>query len=115
MGLSPKDYFYVHLETTYFPTGAQKARLHRAAGSPEQFHEMLVDVFRLRVPDLFLMDAVVGETLIRLVKQMLQNLKKQYQYLGVLKKIISDALGAVQSPSLPHRQEAFKLVEQYLA
>jgi hypothetical protein len=39
---------------------------------------MLVDVFRLRVPDLFLMDAVVGETRIRLVKQMLQNLKKQY-------------------------------------
>jgi hypothetical protein len=46
---------------------------------------------------------------------MLKNLKKQYQYLGVLKKIISDDLGAVQSLSLPHRQEAFKLVEQYLA
>jgi len=40
--------------------GAQKARLHRAAASPERFHEMLVDVFRLRVPDLFLVDAVVG-------------------------------------------------------
>jgi uncharacterized protein (DUF362 family)/NAD-dependent dihydropyrimidine dehydrogenase PreA subunit len=40
--------------------GAQKARLHKAAGSMERFHEMLVDVFRLRVPDLFLMDAVVG-------------------------------------------------------
>jgi len=57
----------------------------------------------------------IRETLIRLVKQMLQNLKKQYQYLGVLKKIILDALGTVQSPSLPQRQEAFKLVEQYLA
>ncbi len=43
-----------------FLPGAQKARLHRAAGSPERFHEMLVDVFRLRVPDLFIMDAVVG-------------------------------------------------------
>jgi len=43
-----------------FLPGAQKAKLHRAAGSPEKFHEMLVDVFRLRVPDLFLMDAVVG-------------------------------------------------------
>jgi uncharacterized protein (DUF362 family) len=43
-----------------FLPGAQKAKLHRAAGSPEQFHEMLVDVFRLRIPDLFLMDAVVG-------------------------------------------------------
>jgi uncharacterized protein (DUF362 family)/Pyruvate/2-oxoacid:ferredoxin oxidoreductase delta subunit len=40
--------------------GAQKARLHKAAGSPQRFHEMLVDVFRLRVPDLFIMDAVVG-------------------------------------------------------
>lgn len=40
--------------------GAQKARLHKAAGSPERFHEMIVHVFRLRVPDLFIMDAVVG-------------------------------------------------------
>ena len=43
-----------------FLPGAQKARLHKAAGSPERFHEMIVDVFRLRVPDLFIMDAVVG-------------------------------------------------------
>jgi uncharacterized protein (DUF362 family)/NAD-dependent dihydropyrimidine dehydrogenase PreA subunit len=43
-----------------FLPGAQKARLHKAAGSPERFHEMLVDVFRLRPPDLFLVDAVVG-------------------------------------------------------
>ncbi len=43
-----------------FLPGAQKARLHRAAASPEGFHEMLVDVFRLRVPELFLVDAVVG-------------------------------------------------------
>jgi len=43
-----------------FLPGAQKARLHRAAGSVERFHEMLVDVFRLRVPDLFIVDAVVG-------------------------------------------------------
>jgi uncharacterized protein (DUF362 family)/Pyruvate/2-oxoacid:ferredoxin oxidoreductase delta subunit len=40
--------------------GAQKARLHKAAGSAERFQEMLVDVFRLRVPDLFIVDAVVG-------------------------------------------------------
>lgn len=40
--------------------GAQKARLHRAAGSPERFHDLVVDVFRLRVPDLFIVDAVVG-------------------------------------------------------
>lgn len=43
----------------YLP-GAQKARLHRAAGSPERFHEVVVEVFRLRVPDLFIVDAVVG-------------------------------------------------------
>ena len=40
--------------------GAQKARLHKAAGSPERFHEVVVEVFRLRVPDLFVVDAVVG-------------------------------------------------------
>jgi len=40
--------------------GAQKARLHRIAGSPERFHDVIVAVFRLRVPDLFIVDAVVG-------------------------------------------------------
>ena len=40
--------------------GAQKARLHQIAGSPERFHEMIVDVFRLRIPDLYIMDAVIG-------------------------------------------------------
>ena len=40
--------------------GAQKARLHQIAGSPERFHEMIVDVYRLRIPDLFIMDAVIG-------------------------------------------------------
>ncbi|MGB8991294.1 MAG: DUF362 domain-containing protein [Desulfobaccales bacterium] len=40
--------------------GAQKAKLHQAAGSPARFHEVVVEVFRLRVPDFFLMDAVVG-------------------------------------------------------
>lgn len=40
--------------------GAQKARLHQLAGTPERFHEVIVEVFRLRIPDLFIMDAVVG-------------------------------------------------------
>jgi len=40
--------------------GAQKAMLHRIAGNPERFHEVIVDVFRLRVPDLFIVDAIVG-------------------------------------------------------
>jgi uncharacterized protein (DUF362 family)/NAD-dependent dihydropyrimidine dehydrogenase PreA subunit len=40
--------------------GAQKARLHQIAGTPQRFHEVIVEVFRLRVPDLFIMDAVMG-------------------------------------------------------
>jgi uncharacterized protein (DUF362 family)/NAD-dependent dihydropyrimidine dehydrogenase PreA subunit len=43
-----------------FLPGAQKARLHRVAGNPRRFHEVIVEVFRLRVPDLFIVDAVVG-------------------------------------------------------
>jgi uncharacterized protein (DUF362 family)/Pyruvate/2-oxoacid:ferredoxin oxidoreductase delta subunit len=43
----------------YLP-GAQKARLHKIAGNPESFHQVIVDVFKLRPPDLFIMDAVVG-------------------------------------------------------
>ncbi len=40
--------------------GAQKAQLHKAAGNPARFHELIVDVFRIRIPDLFIVDAVVG-------------------------------------------------------
>jgi uncharacterized protein (DUF362 family)/Pyruvate/2-oxoacid:ferredoxin oxidoreductase delta subunit len=43
-----------------FLPGAQKAKLHKAAGSPQRFQELIVDVFRLRPPDLFILDAVVG-------------------------------------------------------
>jgi uncharacterized protein (DUF362 family)/Pyruvate/2-oxoacid:ferredoxin oxidoreductase delta subunit len=43
-----------------FLPGAQKARLHKAAGNSDRFHDMIVDVFRLRIPDLFIVDAVVG-------------------------------------------------------
>jgi uncharacterized protein (DUF362 family)/Pyruvate/2-oxoacid:ferredoxin oxidoreductase delta subunit len=43
-----------------FLPGAQKARIHKAAGSPLRFHDAIVDVFRLRIPDLFILDAVVG-------------------------------------------------------
>jgi uncharacterized protein (DUF362 family)/NAD-dependent dihydropyrimidine dehydrogenase PreA subunit len=49
------------LKNSYgFLPGAQKAKLHQAGGSPERFHEVVVEVFRLRVPDFFLVDAVVG-------------------------------------------------------
>jgi uncharacterized protein (DUF362 family)/NAD-dependent dihydropyrimidine dehydrogenase PreA subunit len=40
--------------------GAQKAVLHRKAGSPLRFHEMIVDIFKLRIPDLILMDAILA-------------------------------------------------------
>ena len=40
--------------------GAQKAKLHRQSGNQARFHELIVDVFKLRVPDLFIMDAVLG-------------------------------------------------------
>lgn len=40
--------------------GAQKAKLHKAAGNADRFHELIVDVFKIRVPDLFIVDAVVG-------------------------------------------------------
>jgi uncharacterized protein (DUF362 family)/Pyruvate/2-oxoacid:ferredoxin oxidoreductase delta subunit len=40
--------------------GAQKAKLHKSAGNPELFHELIVEVFKLRVPDLFIVDAIVG-------------------------------------------------------
>ncbi len=43
-----------------FLPGAQKAALHRAAGNPERFHEVVTEVFRLRPPDFFIVDAVVG-------------------------------------------------------
>ncbi len=43
-----------------FLPGAQKAMLHKAAGSPARFHDVVVDVFKIRVPDFFIMDAVVG-------------------------------------------------------
>jgi len=74
----------------------------------ENLVAMLQEVLKTKV-------SFIRETSIRLVKQMLQNLKDQHQYLGVLKKRISDALGAVQSLSLTQRQEAFKLVEECLA
>ncbi len=43
-----------------FIPGAQKANLHRIAGNAFCFSQLIVDVFRLRVPDLCIVDAVVG-------------------------------------------------------
>ena len=43
-----------------FVVGAEKNRLHRDLPSPSDFGRMLVDVYKLRVPDLVIMDGVVG-------------------------------------------------------
>ena len=40
--------------------GGQKGKGHRIAGDPLNFNELVVDVFGLRVPDLIIVDAVVG-------------------------------------------------------
>lgn len=40
--------------------GAEKARVHFAVPRPRQFSEALVDIYQIRVPDLTVMDAVVG-------------------------------------------------------
>ncbi|MBU4054104.1 MAG: DUF362 domain-containing protein [Proteobacteria bacterium] len=40
--------------------GALKARLHAVSGNPETFNRMLVDVYALRVPDLIIVDGVLG-------------------------------------------------------
>jgi transposase InsO family protein len=56
----------------------------------------------------------IRQTSIRVIKQMLENLKNQYRYMGILKKKIADALGEVSSLSIAQRQEAFNMVEQFL-
>lgn len=40
--------------------GALKANLHMKAGNALRFSELLVDVFSVKIPDLFIVDAVVG-------------------------------------------------------
>lgn len=40
--------------------GAQKAQFHKLSGGPAEFHAVLPQVYALRVPDLVIMDAVLG-------------------------------------------------------
>jgi len=40
--------------------GTLKGRLHQRAGNPGAFQGMILEVFKLRVPDLFIVDAIVG-------------------------------------------------------
>lgn len=43
-----------------FLPGAQKADLHRIAGDAWRFNQILLEVYSLRIPDLFIVDAIVG-------------------------------------------------------
>ncbi len=43
-----------------FIPGAPKSDLHAKSGNAIRFNEIIVDVFALRVPDLFIVDAIVG-------------------------------------------------------
>jgi uncharacterized protein (DUF362 family)/NAD-dependent dihydropyrimidine dehydrogenase PreA subunit len=40
--------------------GALKARLHAISGNPETFNRLLVDIYALRVPDLIIVDGILG-------------------------------------------------------
>jgi uncharacterized protein (DUF362 family) len=40
--------------------GAEKARVHLAAAHPEDFAKALVGIYQIRIPDLTIMDAIVG-------------------------------------------------------
>ncbi len=40
--------------------GSRKADLHAKSGNPLKFSEIMVEVFKVRIPDLFILDAVVG-------------------------------------------------------
>lgn len=43
-----------------FIPGAHKAALHRVAGNAIRFSELLVKMFQIKIPDLYIVDAVVG-------------------------------------------------------
>ncbi len=43
-----------------FVVGAEKSRLHAEAPRPEDFGELMVDIYAIRPPDLVIMDAVIG-------------------------------------------------------
>jgi uncharacterized protein (DUF362 family)/NAD-dependent dihydropyrimidine dehydrogenase PreA subunit len=100
--------------------GGQKAVLHRRAGSPRRFHEMVVDVFKLRVPDLFIMDAVLAmqgngpvSTEIRYVGQILASKNAvaldavmarmagvEPTNLRFLQKAVEERLGAIETSAI---------------
>lgn len=57
----------------------------------------------------------IRELCLKQLERLVQDLRKQYKYTGVLKRKIQDALGEISELSLSQRREAFQLVEGYLA
>jgi transposase InsO family protein len=57
----------------------------------------------------------IKELSIRQAKRMAQNLKKQYRYMGALKRQISDILAERNDLSLSQRKEVLELAEQLLS
>lgn len=56
----------------------------------------------------------IKDTSIRQARRMAMNLKRQYRYVGALKKKIVDALGKINELSLEQRKEAIQLIEEVL-
>ncbi len=72
----------------------------------ENLIEMLQQIVSLNV-------TAIKEVCVRKAKRMVWTLKKQYEYVGVLKKKIEDALH-ISELSLEQRQASLELVEQFL-
>jgi transposase InsO family protein len=56
----------------------------------------------------------VKELALRTVRKWTEELMKQYKYLGVLKKKLSDAIGKLDHLNLQQKQEAWELIEQFI-
>ena len=57
----------------------------------------------------------IKDTCVRQSKRMAANLKKQYHYIGVLKKKILDELGNLKGLGIEQRKEAVKIMEIVLS
>jgi len=56
----------------------------------------------------------IKEVASKRTKLMIDNLKKQYRYEGILKRKIVDALGKMTELNITQRQKALELVNQFL-
>jgi len=51
---------------------------------------------------------------LRQIENLVEHLRKQYQYIGALKSKVAEALGEIKGLSIEQRKEAFQLVDSYL-